>query len=76
VPDARCATQTLPNPQTGATITLAGCCDASGICGIVTPGAVGDAGPGIVSCLTPADLAGFGFGADAGVGAFAEVSCN
>jgi hypothetical protein len=76
VEDARCEPQTLGNPQMGgAGITLPGCCDPSGICGVSTAGAAGDAGAGIpIACLTPADLAAFGMGADAG--AFPEVSCQ
>jgi len=74
VTDPRCLPQTFPNPAGGGTLTLAGCCDASGICGVSTAGVTAtDAGAGILTaCLTPTDLAGFGGGADAG----AEVACR
>lgn len=75
VPDPRCLEQTLANPQAGGSFTLPGCCDGSGVCGVSTGGAVGDAGAGVpIACLTPADLAEFGVAGDAGT--FAEVSCQ
>jgi hypothetical protein len=74
VTDARCLAQTFPNPADGGTLTLPGCCDASGVCGVSTASVTAsDAGVGIpAACLTPTDLAGFGGLGDAG----APVSCR
>ncbi len=68
VTDPRCVEQTVNG------ITLPGCCDNSGVCGISTAPVASDAGGVPTACLTPADLAGFGVAGDAG--AVADVSCQ
>jgi hypothetical protein len=62
----------------GGTVTLAGCCDPSGVCGFSTASFSAQAGAAFpTQCLTPKDIAAFGsqFGQSVG-DAGAEVPCT
>jgi len=76
VPDAKCASLTLPASGTTAAVTLAGCCDQTGVCGVSTEhfptGALG--GFTIPTlCATSADTSAF---VTPSADAAADVPCD